>query len=53
MVAGHVLATGGGQNSGLFDIAADGRALVAEDRPGTFQLILVRNWKAGLSKSRQ
>jgi len=53
VVAGHVLATGGGQNSGLFDIAPDGRALVAEDMPGTFQLILVRNWKAGLSKSVQ
>ena len=52
-VAGHLLATGRGQNSGLFDIAPDGRALVAEDLPGTFQLIPVRNWKRGLAKSGQ
>jgi Tol biopolymer transport system component len=48
-----MLASGSGQNSGLFDIAPDGRPIMAEDLPGTFQLILVRNWMAGLSKSAQ
>jgi Tol biopolymer transport system component len=53
VATGHLLATGGGQSGGLFDIAPDGRPIVAEDVPGTFQLILVRNWMAGLSKSAQ
>jgi serine/threonine-protein kinase len=48
-VPGHpALATGGAQNGGLFDIAPDGRILVSEELPGTYQLILVRNWAAGL-----
>ncbi|HEY3934390.1 MAG TPA: protein kinase [Gemmatimonadales bacterium] len=49
-VAGHaVLAGGVGQNGGLFDITPDGRVLAAEELPGSFQLILVRNWMAGLT----
>jgi serine/threonine-protein kinase len=46
-----VLSTGGGQSSGLFDIAPDGRVLMAEDVPGSFQVILVRNWAAGLANA--
>ena len=45
------LATGGGQSTGLFDVAPDGRVLVAAEMPGSFELILVRNWLAGLPKS--
>ncbi len=45
------LATGGGQSTGLFDIAPDGRVLVAAQMPGSFNLILVRNWMAGLARS--
>ncbi|MEO7042187.1 MAG: hypothetical protein ABI035_08000, partial [Gemmatimonadaceae bacterium] len=45
------LATGGGQSTGLFDVAPDGRVLVAAEMPGSFELILARNWLAGLTKS--
>ena len=44
------LATGGGQSTGLFDVAPDGRVLVAAQMPGSFNLILVRNWTAGLAQ---
>ncbi len=46
-----VLSSGGGQSTGLFDIAPDGRVLMAEDVPGSFQLILVRNWTAALPRN--
>ena len=44
-------ATGGGQTTGLFDVAPDRRVLVAAQEPGSFDLILVRNWMAGLTGS--
>jgi Tol biopolymer transport system component len=31
-----------------FDVAADGRIIVAEDVPGAFDLVLVRNWSAAV-----
>ena len=34
--------------SGLFAIAPDGRVLVAKEMPGSFQMVLVRNWMAAL-----
>jgi serine/threonine-protein kinase len=42
-------ATGGGQTTAMFDVAPDGRILVATQIPGSFDLILVRNWLAGLA----
>ena len=37
-------------NASLFDVAPDGRVLVASEIPGSFNLILVRNWMAGLTQ---
>ncbi|HWG53653.1 MAG TPA: hypothetical protein VN677_10150 [Gemmatimonadaceae bacterium] len=48
-IGGHNELLGGTTNqSTLFDVAPDGRVLVAEDLPGYLQLILVRNWRAAL-----
>jgi len=38
------------QDDGLFDVAPDGRLLVATEVKGSFRLVLVRNWMAGLGK---
>ena len=43
-----VLANAGGQSDGLYDVGPDGRIIAAEQVSGSFQLILVRNWMAGL-----
>ncbi len=49
-IGGHEEQLGGaGTNASLFDIAPDGRILVAKDVPGSFQMILVRNWQAALA----
>ena len=42
------LALGLGGTYGQFDVAPDGRVLAAEQMSNTFELILVRNWMAGL-----
>ena len=44
------IAMGAGGTVGLFDVAPDGRVLAAERLSSTFDLILVRNWMAGLAK---
>ncbi len=41
-IASAVLAGGG---TGNFDIAPDGRMLVAETAPDAFSLVVVRNWR--------
>ena len=43
-----VLANSGSQSDGLYDVGPDGRIVAAEQVSGSFQLILVRNWMAGL-----
>jgi len=40
-------ARGPGRTNSMFDVAADGRILVAEDVQNPFELVLVRNWNAG------
>ena len=40
-------ARGPGRTNSMFDVAADGRILVAEDVQNSFDLVLVRNWSAG------
>ncbi|HEY4099326.1 MAG TPA: protein kinase [Gemmatimonadales bacterium] len=48
--ASAVLSTAGGSNTGLYDVAPDGRILMAEDVRGSYEVILVRNWLAGVAK---
>ena len=48
-----VLANAGGQSDGLYDVGPDGRIIAAEQVSGSFQLILVRNWMAGLGAERR
>ncbi len=50
-IGGHNELFGGSPSTSMFDVAPDGRILVAEDMPGSFQLILVRNWMAGLAQT--
>jgi Tol biopolymer transport system component len=50
-IGGHNELPGCRPNSSLFDVTPDGRVLVAEDIPGSLQMILVRNWTAGLAQS--
>ena len=40
-------ARGPGRTNSMFDVAADGRILVAEDVQNPFDLVLVRTWNAG------
>jgi eukaryotic-like serine/threonine-protein kinase len=46
-----VRAQAANDNDGLFDVLPDRRLIVAEDMPGAFQLVMVRNWMGGLAKS--
>ena len=47
-IAADIAPSAAGRADFLFDVASDGRILVAEDVRGSFDVVLVRNWMAGV-----